>query len=48
VVIRPSCGTFIAVVDAGVSIIEFDDEDALLSVKCSDPDGYVVEVYWEP
>lgn len=33
--------------DAGVSVSEFDEEDALVSVKFADPDGYVVEVYWE-
>jgi catechol 2,3-dioxygenase-like lactoylglutathione lyase family enzyme len=32
---------------AGVSITEFDDGDDLVSVKFLDPDGYVVEVYWE-
>ena len=33
---------------AGVRIIEeYEDED-LVSFKCLDPDGWPVEVYWEP
>ncbi|MFC4065839.1 VOC family protein [Actinoplanes subglobosus] len=33
---------------AGVDVIEFDDEPDLVSLKCLDPDGWRVEVYWEP
>jgi len=33
---------------AGIRIIEeYEDED-LVSFKCLDPDGWPVEVYWEP
>ena len=32
----------------GVSIVEEWDEPDYVSVKCSDPDGYVVEAAWEP
>jgi len=32
----------------GVAVIEYDEEPALVSVKCLDPDGYPVETYWEP
>lgn len=32
----------------GVEIVEFDDEPDYVSVKCLDPDGYVVEHAWEP
>ena len=31
----------------GVPVIEYDDEPALVSFKCLDPDGWRVEVYWE-
>lgn len=31
----------------GVAIVEECDEPAYCSVKCCDPDGYVVEVAWE-
>jgi catechol 2,3-dioxygenase-like lactoylglutathione lyase family enzyme len=31
-----------------VSVIEYDEEPGLVSVKCLDPDGYPVETYWEP
>ena len=33
---------------AGVEIAEFWDEPGYVSVKVRDPDGYVVEVAWEP
>jgi catechol 2,3-dioxygenase-like lactoylglutathione lyase family enzyme len=33
---------------AGVEIVERTDEPADVSFKCLDPDGYVVEAYWEP
>ncbi len=32
----------------GVPIVEEWDEPDYVSVKCSDPDGYVVEFGWEP
>lgn len=32
----------------GVLVIERDDEPELVSFKCLDPDGWKVEVYWEP
>jgi catechol 2,3-dioxygenase-like lactoylglutathione lyase family enzyme len=32
----------------GVTIVEEWDEPAYVSVKCLDPDGYVVEAAWEP
>lgn len=32
----------------GVPVVEFDDEPELVSLKCLDPDGWRVEVYWEP
>jgi catechol 2,3-dioxygenase-like lactoylglutathione lyase family enzyme len=32
----------------GVPIAEEWDEPGYVSVKCRDPDGYVVEVAWEP
>jgi catechol 2,3-dioxygenase-like lactoylglutathione lyase family enzyme len=31
-----------------VEIVEFWDEPDYVSVKCRDPDGYVVEFAWEP
>jgi len=30
------------------SIIEESDEPDYVSVKCRDPDGYIVEGSWEP
>jgi catechol 2,3-dioxygenase-like lactoylglutathione lyase family enzyme len=32
----------------GVQIVEEWDEPGYVSVKCLDPDGYVVEAAWEP
>jgi hypothetical protein len=32
----------------GVPIAEQWDEPEYVSVKCRDPDGYVVEAAWEP
>jgi catechol 2,3-dioxygenase-like lactoylglutathione lyase family enzyme len=32
----------------GVPIVEAWDEPDYVSVKCRDPDGYVVEASWEP
>jgi catechol 2,3-dioxygenase-like lactoylglutathione lyase family enzyme len=37
-----------ALVAAGVTIVEEWDEPDYVSVKCLDPDGYVVEIAWEP
>jgi catechol 2,3-dioxygenase-like lactoylglutathione lyase family enzyme len=33
--------------EAGVTIVEQDEEPGLVSFKCLDPDGWRVEVYWE-
>jgi catechol 2,3-dioxygenase-like lactoylglutathione lyase family enzyme len=32
----------------GVAVVEHDDEPAYVAFKCVDPDGWRVEVYWEP
>jgi catechol 2,3-dioxygenase-like lactoylglutathione lyase family enzyme len=32
----------------GVTIVGEWEEDDYVSVKCLDPDGYVVEISWEP
>ena len=32
----------------GISIVEEYDEPRYVAFKCADPDGYRVEVYWEP
>jgi catechol 2,3-dioxygenase-like lactoylglutathione lyase family enzyme len=32
----------------GIEITEFWDEPTYVSVKCTDPDGYVIEFAWEP
>jgi catechol 2,3-dioxygenase-like lactoylglutathione lyase family enzyme len=32
----------------GVEIAEFADERDYVSVKCRDPDGYVIQLSWEP
>ena len=32
----------------GIEIAEFADEPEYVSVKCKDPDGYVIELAWEP
>jgi hypothetical protein len=29
-------------------VVERDDEPELVSFKCLDPDGWRIEVYWEP
>jgi len=34
--------------DDGIPIVEEWDEPGYVSVKCRDPDGYVVEAAWEP
>jgi catechol 2,3-dioxygenase-like lactoylglutathione lyase family enzyme len=33
---------------AGAEIVEEWDEPGYVSFKCRDPDGYVIEVAWEP
>jgi catechol 2,3-dioxygenase-like lactoylglutathione lyase family enzyme len=33
---------------AGVEVVEQYEEPGLVSFKCLDPDGWPVEVYWEP
>jgi catechol 2,3-dioxygenase-like lactoylglutathione lyase family enzyme len=35
-------------VDDGVELVEEWDEPTYVSVKCRDPDGYIVEAFWEP
>lgn len=32
----------------GVELVEEHDEAPYVSVKCRDPDGYIVEAFWEP
>jgi catechol 2,3-dioxygenase-like lactoylglutathione lyase family enzyme len=32
----------------GVELVEESDEPGYVSVKCRDPDGYIVEASWEP
>jgi hypothetical protein len=32
----------------GVEIVEWWEEPEYVSVKCRDPDGYIVEAAWEP
>ena len=32
----------------GVEVVEEWDEPGYVSVKCRDPDGYIVEASWEP
>ena len=32
----------------GVELVEESDEPEYVSVKCRDPDGYIVEASWEP
>ena len=32
----------------GVELVEAWDEPNYASVKCRDPDGYIVEAFWEP
>jgi catechol 2,3-dioxygenase-like lactoylglutathione lyase family enzyme len=35
-------------VSDGVELVEEWDEPGYVSVKCRDPDGYIVEAAWEP
>ena len=35
-------------VDDGIELVEEWDEPDYVSVKCRDPDGYIVEAAWEP
>lgn len=37
-----------ALTSAGVPLIEHLDEPEYVGFKCLDPDGYEIEVYWEP
>jgi predicted lactoylglutathione lyase len=37
-----------AVEALGAEVVEAWDEDAYVSRKVRDPDGYVVELFWEP
>jgi hypothetical protein len=32
----------------GIELVEEWDEPEYVSVKCRDPDGYIVEAAWEP
>ena len=32
----------------GVELVEEWDDPDLVSIKCRDPDGYIVEAFWEP
>jgi catechol 2,3-dioxygenase-like lactoylglutathione lyase family enzyme len=32
----------------GVSVVERDDDAGYVAFKCLDPDGWRIEVYWEP
>ena len=32
----------------GIELVEECDEPGYASVKCRDPDGYIVEAFWEP
>ena len=32
----------------GVELVDVWDEPAYVSVKCRDPDGYIIEAAWEP
>ncbi len=32
---------------AGIPVVEAEDGPAYVGLKCLDPDGYTVEVYWE-
>jgi catechol 2,3-dioxygenase-like lactoylglutathione lyase family enzyme len=32
----------------GIDLVEEWDEPGYVSVKCRDPDGYIVEAFWEP
>jgi hypothetical protein len=32
----------------GVELVEERDEPDYVSVKCRDPDGYIIEASWEP
>lgn len=35
-------------IEDGVELVEESDEPVYVSVKCRDPDGYIVEASWEP
>jgi hypothetical protein len=38
----------LAIRDDKIAIVERWDERDYVSVKCRDPDGYIVEASWEP
>ena len=38
----------IGFVDDGVELVGEWDEPTYVSVKCRDPDGYIIEASWEP
>ena len=42
------CDLRAALIAGGVEVIAFDEEPDVVSVKLMDPDGHVIEVYWEP
>jgi hypothetical protein len=35
-------------IDDGVELVEEWHEPSYVSVKCRDPDGYILEASWEP
>lgn len=37
-----------ALVAAGVPLVASEEEPTYVGLKCLDPDGYEIEVYWEP
>ena len=43
--VRVLCDRLVA---DGVELVEESDEAGYVSVKCRDPDGYIVEGSWEP
>jgi catechol 2,3-dioxygenase-like lactoylglutathione lyase family enzyme len=43
--VRTLLGDLVA---ADVTVTERHDTDDYVSLKCLDPDGYEIEVYWEP
>jgi len=46
--IRSDAAGFALGLADGIELVEAFDEPAYVSVKCRDPDGYIVEAYWEP
>ena len=37
-----------SLISAGIRVTDWQEEQGYVGFKCHDPDGYVVEVYWEP